>query len=147
MRLVTDGLLLAEIQHDRLLRRYDTVIVDEAHERSLNIDFLLGYLHRAPAPAARPQARHHERDDRPRALRTHFGDAPVVEVSGRTYPVEVRYRPLAAEPPPRRGRDAAPIATRSTRSATPSRSCCATAPATCSCSCPASARSATRPRR
>ena len=66
---MTDGLLLAEIQHDRLLRRYDTIIVDEAHERSLNIDFLLGYLQAAPAAAARPQAHHHLGDDRPRALR------------------------------------------------------------------------------
>ena len=92
MRLMTDGLLLAEIQRDRLLRRYDTIIVDEAHERSLNIDFLLGYLTRHPAAAARPQADRHVGDDRPRALRAHFDDAPVVEVSGRTYPVEVRYR-------------------------------------------------------
>ena len=61
VRLMTDGLLLAEIQRDRLLRRYDTIIVDEAHERSLNIDFLLGYLHAHPAAAARPQADHHAR--------------------------------------------------------------------------------------
>ena len=69
VRLMTDGLLLAEIQRDRLLRRYDTIIVDEAHERSLNIDFLLGYLHADPAAAARPEADHHLGDDRPRALR------------------------------------------------------------------------------
>ena len=99
VRLMTDGLLLAEIQRDRLLRRYDTIIVDEAHERSLNIDFLLGYLRADPAAAARPEGDHHLGDDRPGALRAHFGDAPVVEVSGRTYPVEVRYRPFEAEEP------------------------------------------------
>ena len=101
VRLVTDGLLLAEIQHDRLLRRYDTIIVDEAHERSLNIDFLLGYLHRAAARSA-PTSSSSSRARRstPAASATHFGDAPVVEVSGRTYPVEVRYRPVA----PRRRR-------------------------------------------
>ena len=69
VRLMTDGLLLAEIQRDRLLRRYDTIIVDEAHERSLNIDFLLGYLQADPAAPARPEADHHLGDDRPAALR------------------------------------------------------------------------------
>ena len=66
---MTDGLLLAEIQRDRLLRRYDTIIIDEAHERSLNIDFLLGYLKRHPARAAGPEGDHHLGDDRPGALR------------------------------------------------------------------------------
>ena len=147
VRLMTDGLLLAEIQRDRLLRRYDTMIVDEAHERSLNIDFLLGYLKPHPAAAARPEADHHLGDDRSRsASREHFGGAPVVEVSGRTYPVEVRYRPLAE--PERTGRTTpTSTATRSRGSATPSRSCCARRPATCSCSSAASARSATRPTR
>ena len=69
MRLMTDGLLLAETQHDPLLRRYDTIIVDEAHERSLNIDFLLGYLKRILPAAAGPEADHHVRDDRPGPLR------------------------------------------------------------------------------
>ena len=83
VRLMTDGLLLAEIQRDRLLRRYDTIIVDEAHERSLNIDFLLGYLQRILPRAARPEGHHHLGDDRPRALRRALRrDAPVVEVSG-----------------------------------------------------------------
>ena len=68
VKLMTDGILLAEIQHDRLLRRYDTIIIDEAHERSLNIDFLLGYLKQHPAAAARPEADHHQRDDRPAAV-------------------------------------------------------------------------------
>jgi len=92
--LVTDGLLLAEIQHDRLLRRYDTVIVDEAHERSLNIDFLLGYL-KLILPR-RPDLKLilTSATIDPQRFSRHFGDAPIVEVSGRTYPVEVRYRPL-----------------------------------------------------
>ena len=97
VRLVTDGLLLAEIQHDRLLRRYDTVIVDEAHERSLNIDFLLGYL-RSILPR-RPDLKViiTSATIDPERFAAHFGDAPVVEVSGRTYPVEVRHRPFDAE--------------------------------------------------
>ena len=93
MRIMTDGLLLAEIHHDRLLRRYDTIIIDEAHERSLAIDFLLGYLSRilprrpdlkVIVTSATIQV------DRFAAM----FDAPVIEVSGRTYPVEVRYRPV-----------------------------------------------------
>jgi ATP-dependent helicase HrpA len=92
VRVVTDGLLLAEIQHDRLLRRYDTIIVDEAHERSLNIDFLLGYL-KAILPR-RPDLKLiiTSATIDPGRFAAHFGDAPVMEVSGRTYPVEVRYR-------------------------------------------------------
>ncbi len=80
------------------LRRYDTLIIDEAHERSLNIDFLLGYLRAAAAPPSRPEGDHHLGDDRPRRFARHFvtrAAGPVVEVSGRTYPVEIRYRPLA----------------------------------------------------
>jgi ATP-dependent helicase HrpA len=97
VRLVTDGLLLAEIRHDRLLRRYDTIIVDEAHERSLNIDFLLGYL-KAILPR-RPDLKLviTSATIDPGRFSAHFGGAPVVEVSGRTYPVEVRHRPLAAQ--------------------------------------------------
>jgi ATP-dependent helicase HrpA len=98
VRLVTDGLLLAEIQRDRLLRRYDTIIVDEAHERSLNIDFLLGYVGRLFP--RRPDLKliiASATIDAERFSR-HFSGAPVVEVSGRTYPVEVRYRPLAGDP-------------------------------------------------
>ena len=97
VRLVTDGLLLAEVQHDRLLRRYDTIIIDEAHERSLNIDFLLGYLHRLLPQRPDLKLVITSATIDPGRFSTHFGDAPVVEVSGRTYPVEVRYRPLAAE--------------------------------------------------
>ncbi len=96
VRLVTDGLLLAEIQRDRLLRRYDTIIVDEAHERSLNIDFLLGYLHRLLPQRPDLKLVITSATIDPGRFSRHFGDAPVVEVSGRTYPVEVRHRPLSA---------------------------------------------------
>src|SRR4051794_30233372 len=95
VRLLTDGLLLAEIQHDPLLRRYDTVIVDEAHERSLNIDFLLGYLHRILPRRPDLKVVITSATIDPQRFSRHFRDAPVVEVSGRTYPVELRYR----EPP------------------------------------------------
>ena len=94
LTVMTDGVLLAEISHDRDLCAHDTIIIDEAHERSLNIDFLLGYLKqllpRRPdlkviiTSATIDTAR----------FSAHFDDAPVIEVSGRTYPVEVRYRPL-----------------------------------------------------
>lgn len=97
VKVMTDGILLAEIHHDRLLRAYDTIIIDEAHERSLNIDFLLGYLKQILPQ--RPDlhiiitsatieterfAEHFAIDGKP---------APIIEVSGRTYPVEIRYRP------------------------------------------------------
>ncbi|TFV91953.1 ATP-dependent RNA helicase HrpA [Blastococcus sp. CT_GayMR20] len=94
VKLMTDGVLLAEIAHDRLLRQYDTIILDEAHERSLNIDFLLGYL--AQLLPRRPDLKlviTSATIDVERVA-AHFAGAPVVEVSGRTYPVEVRYRPV-----------------------------------------------------
>ncbi|GIZ13701.1 ATP-dependent RNA helicase HrpA [Pseudomonas sp. NCCP-436] len=97
IKLMTDGILLAETQHDRFLERYDTIIVDEAHERSLNIDFLLGYL-KTLLPR-RPDLKliiTSATIDLERFSR-HFNDAPIIEVSGRTYPVETWYRPLAAE--------------------------------------------------
>jgi ATP-dependent helicase HrpA len=94
VRLMTDGLLLAEIQHDRLLRRYDTIIVDEAHERSLNIDFLLGCLKRILPRRPELKLIITSATIDPERLSKHFDDAPVVEVSGRTYPVETRYRPV-----------------------------------------------------
>src|SRR5690606_3310795 len=97
VKFMTDGILLAEIASDRWLSAYDTVIIDEAHERSLNIDFLLGYL---------KQLLQRRRDlkvivtsatiDTER-FAAHFGGAPVVNVEGRGYPVEVRYRPLGSE--------------------------------------------------
>ncbi|MCD2192782.1 ATP-dependent RNA helicase HrpA [Actinomycetospora endophytica] len=94
VKLMTDGILLAEIQQDRLLRRYDTLIIDEAHERSLNIDFLLGYL--AQLLPRRPDLKViiTSATIDPERFSKHFGDAPIIEVSGRTFPVEVRYRPL-----------------------------------------------------
>ncbi len=94
IKLMTDGILLAEIQRDRMLRRYDTLILDEAHERSLNIDFLLGYL--AGLLPRRPDLKLIVTSATidPQRFAAHFGDAPVVEVSGRTYPVDIRYRPL-----------------------------------------------------
>ncbi|MGY1698962.1 ATP-dependent RNA helicase HrpA [Geodermatophilus sp. SYSU D00766] len=98
VKLMTDGVLLAEIAHDRLLRQYDTIIVDEAHERSLTIDFLLGYL--AQLLPQRPDLKvviTSATIDVDRIAK-HFGvdgaEVPVVEVSGRTYPVEIRYRPV-----------------------------------------------------
>ena len=94
VRLMTDGLLLAEIHHDPLLRRYDTVIVDEAHERSLNIDFLLGYLARILPKRPDLKVIITSATIDPERFAKHFGGAPVVEVSGRTYPVEVRYAPV-----------------------------------------------------
>ncbi|MDO8211263.1 ATP-dependent RNA helicase HrpA [Conexibacter sp. CPCC 206217] len=100
VRLVTDGLLLAQIQRDPLLRRYDTIIVDEAHERSLNIDFLLGCIKRILPQRPELKLIITSATIDPQRFSRHFGDAPIVEVSGRTYPVEVRYRPLTLDPPP-----------------------------------------------
>jgi ATP-dependent helicase HrpA len=94
IKVMTDGILLNEIQRDRMLFAYDTIIVDEAHERSLNIDFILGYLKQLLP--RRPDLKvivTSATIDTERFSR-HFGGAPIVEVSGRTYPVEVRYRPL-----------------------------------------------------
>jgi len=96
IKVMTDGILLAETQSDRWLRAYDTFIIDEAHERSLNIDFLLGYL--KELLPRRPDLKliiTSATIDADRFSR-HFGGAPVIEVSGRLYPVEVRYRPLPA---------------------------------------------------
>ncbi len=97
IKVMTDGILLAEIQRDRLLRAYEVLIIDEAHERSLNIDFLLGYL-RQLLPK-RPDLKviiTSATIDTERFSR-HFGDAPVVEVSGRSFPVDIRYRPIGAD--------------------------------------------------
>jgi ATP-dependent RNA helicase HrpA len=97
VKLMTDGILLAELERDRSLRRYDTIILDEAHERSLNVDFLLGYL--AQLLPRRPDLKVIVTSATidPERFSRHFGDAPIIEVSGRTYPVEVRYRPLDAD--------------------------------------------------
>ncbi|NEW26574.1 ATP-dependent RNA helicase HrpA [Nocardia cyriacigeorgica] len=100
VKLMTDGILLAEIQRDRLLRNYDTIIIDEAHERSLNIDFLLGYLKQLLPRRPDLKVIITSATIDPELFARHFADAsgtpaPIVEVSGRSYPVEIRYRPLA----------------------------------------------------
>lgn len=104
IKLMTDGILLAEIQRDRLLRRYDTIIIDEAHERSLNIDFLLGYLKQLLPKRPDLKIVITSATIDPELFARHFADengtpAPIVEVSGRSYPVELRYRPLSLELP------------------------------------------------
>jgi ATP-dependent helicase HrpA len=95
VKLMTDGILLAEIGSDRLLRRYDTLIIDEAHERSLNIDFILGYLTQLLPRRPDLKVVITSATIDPQRFSRHFGGAPVIEVSGRTYPVEIRYRPIA----------------------------------------------------
>ena len=100
--LMTDGILLNEIHRDRLLRKYDTIIVDEAHERSLNVDFLIGYLTRILPKRPDLKVIITSATIDPESFAKHFappgGDpAPIIEVSGRTYPVEIRYRPPAAD--------------------------------------------------
>jgi ATP-dependent helicase HrpA len=94
VKLMTDGILLAEMQRDRQLLGYDTLIIDEAHERSLNIDFILGYLKRILPGRPDLKIIITSATIDPERFSKHFWDAPVIEVSGRTYPVEVRYRPL-----------------------------------------------------
>ncbi len=94
VKLMTDGILLAEIQRDRRLLRYDTLIFDEAHERSLNIDFLLGYLRELLSRRPDLKVIVTSATIEPQRFSAHFGGAPIVEVSGRSYPVEIRYRPL-----------------------------------------------------
>ncbi|WP_176358408.1 ATP-dependent RNA helicase HrpA [Mycobacterium persicum] len=100
VKLMTDGILLAEIQRDRRLLRYDTLILDEAHERSLNIDFLLGYLRELLPRRPDLKVIVTSATIEPQRFAAHFGGAdgglsvPIVEVSGRSYPVEIRYRPL-----------------------------------------------------
>ncbi|WP_251041733.1 ATP-dependent RNA helicase HrpA [Arthrobacter sp. ISL-30] len=99
IKLMTDGILLAEIQRDKLLRKYSVIIVDEAHERSLNIDFILGYLKRILPQRPDLKVIITSATIDPQRFARHFGSeeapAPIVEVSGRTYPVEIRYRPLS----------------------------------------------------
>ncbi len=99
VKLMTDGVLLAELNRDRELRRYDTIILDEAHERSLTIDFLLGYLKQLLPRRPDLKVIVTSATIDPQSFAAHFADAagtpaPIVEVSGRTYPVEIRYRPL-----------------------------------------------------
>lgn len=102
LKVMTDGILLAEIQHDPTLSKYSVIIIDEAHERSLNIDFLLGYLKRLLAKRADLKVIITSATIDPESFAEHFADAngnpaPIVEVSGRTYPVEIRYRPLTQQ--------------------------------------------------
>ena len=99
VKLMTDGILLAEIQRDKLLRKYNAIIIDEAHERSLNIDFILGYLKRILPQRPDLKIIITSATIDPERFAKHFGTAeepaPIIEVSGRTYPVEIRYRPLS----------------------------------------------------
>ncbi|WP_217874438.1 ATP-dependent RNA helicase HrpA [Pseudoalteromonas shioyasakiensis] len=93
IKLMTDGILLAEIQQDRYLNQYDTIIIDEAHERSLNIDFILGYLKNLLPKRPDLKVIITSATIDPERFSKHFDDAPIIEVSGRTFPVELRYRP------------------------------------------------------
>jgi ATP-dependent helicase HrpA len=97
VKLMTDGILLAEIQQDRYLNQYDTIIIDEAHERSLNIDFLLGYFKQLLPKRPDLKLIITSATIDPERFSRHFDNAPIIEVSGRTYPVEVRYRPPAEQ--------------------------------------------------
>ncbi len=94
IKLMTDGILLAECHHDPYLNQYDTLIIDEAHERSLNIDFLLGYIKRLLAKRKDLKIIITSATIDPESFSRHFDDAPIINVSGRTYPVDVHYRPL-----------------------------------------------------
>jgi ATP-dependent helicase HrpA len=97
VKVMTDGILLAEMRRDRTLSRYDTIIIDEAHERSLNIDFLLGYLKQLLPRRPDLKLIVTSATIDPQRFADYFDGAPVIEVSGRTYPVEIRYRPIESE--------------------------------------------------
>ena len=105
VKLMTDGILLAETQSDRQLDQYEAIILDEAHERSLNIDFLLGYLKRLLPRRPDLKLIITSATIDPERFARHFDQAPIIEVSGRTYPVEMRYRPLLAADEDERDRD------------------------------------------
>ena len=105
VKVMTDGILLAEIQSDPDLLAYDTLILDEAHERSLNIDFLLGYLRRLLPRRPDLKLIITSATIDPQRFSDHFDRAPIIEVSGRTYPVDVRYRPLRGEDDDQKERD------------------------------------------
>ncbi|MGY3128190.1 ATP-dependent helicase HrpA [Agrococcus sp. UYP33] len=97
IKVMTDGILLAEMHRDRDLQQYDTIIIDEAHERSLTIDFLIGYLQRLLPRRPDLKVIVTSATIDPESFSRHFGGAPIIEVSGRTFPVDIRYRPLVAE--------------------------------------------------
>jgi ATP-dependent helicase HrpA len=99
IKVMTDGILLAETQGDPFLEQYDTLIIDEAHERSLNIDFLLGYIKQLLPKRPELKVIITSATIDPQRFSKHFDDAPILMVSGRTYPVEVRYRPLQSDDP------------------------------------------------
>lgn len=111
VKVMTDGILLSQLQRDRMLSQYDTIIIDEAHERSLNIDFILGYLKQLLPKRPDLKVIITSATIDPQRFADHFATqgnpVPIIEVSGRTYPVEVRYRPLVREVPGK-GADAAP---------------------------------------
>ena len=138
---MTDGILLRELEHDRLLRRYDTLIIDEAHERSLNIDFLLGVLKRMLPQRPELRVIITSATIDPQRFADFFGGAPIIEVSGRSYPVEVRYRPLVGDD------EDAELSLHGGHRRRRAASSIARIAATCSCSCRARNRSAKRPRR
>ncbi len=96
IKLMTDGILLAETQSDKFLSQYDTLIIDEAHERSLNIDFLLGYLKQLLPKRPDLKLIITSATIDPERFSRHFNNAPVIEVSGRSYPVEIKYHPLSS---------------------------------------------------
>ncbi|MEG2386599.1 MAG: DEAD/DEAH box helicase, partial [Aurantimicrobium sp.] len=97
VKVMTDGILLNALQRDRMLNAYDTIIIDEAHERSLNIDFLLGYLKQLLPQRPDLKLIITSATIDPESFSKHFGGAPMIEVSGRTFPIEIRYRPLVED--------------------------------------------------
>jgi ATP-dependent helicase HrpA len=97
VKVMTDGILLNALQRDRMLNAYDTIIIDEAHERSLNIDFLLGYLKQLLPQRPDLKLIITSATIDPESFSKHFGGAPMIEVSGRTFPIEIRYRPLTED--------------------------------------------------
>ena len=97
LKVMTDGILLNALQRDRMLKQYDTIIIDEAHERSLNIDFLLGFLKQLLPMRPELKLIITSATIDPGSFSKHFNDAPIIEVSGRTFPIEIRYRPVTRD--------------------------------------------------
>lgn len=109
LKVMTDGMLLAELQQDRLLKAYDAIIIDEAHERSLNIDFLLGVIKQLLPRRPDLKVVITSATIETEKFSKHFNDAPVLTVNGRTYPVDVRYRPLLVEQPEAKPQERDPL--------------------------------------